>query len=373
MAGVYVHIPFCKQRCIYCDFYSTTDAAWQATYVDMLIAEARNRRHEIRPKFSTLYLGGGTPSLLSDYLLHKLIDGLRGELRLEGVQEFTVEVNPDDVTPALVRSFVDMGVNRVSMGVQSLMDNELRFIGRRHDARRAIDAVAMLRNGGIDNISIDLIYGIPGQTMDSWRRSLDQAVALPVQHISAYDLSYEQGTPLWRMRERGEIIQVDDDTCVDMYMQLIARLKQTGFEHYEISNFALPGYHSRHNSAYWDDTPYLGLGAAAHSYDGIVRRFNIADLRGYIHHIIDQDVAYQEETLSWQEQYDERVMLALRTARGLDTSIIHDRFGQDTYDHLMRCAQPHIQAGRLTAHAGQLRLSPNAVPLSNAIIADLFI
>lgn len=373
MAGVYVHIPFCKQRCVYCDFYSTTDAAWQATYVDMVIAEACHRRHEIGEQFTTLYLGGGTPSQLHSRLLRRLVTELRGVLPLDDVIETTVEVNPDDVTSDLAQSLHDMGVNRVSMGVQSFDDDELRLMGRRHDAQRAIDAVEALRAHAIDNISIDLIYGIPGQTMETWRQSVGRAIALRPQHISAYNLTYEVGTPLWRMRQRGDIHEVDDDTCVAMYGLLVDSLRKAGFEHYEISNFALPGMHSRHNSAYWDGTPYLGLGAAAHSYDGRMRRSNIADLRGYVHHIVDQDVAYSEEVLTPHERYDETVMLALRTARGLDTAIIHDQFGQDTYDHLMRQAAPHIAAGRVTAHGGWLRLTADGVMLSDAIISDLFL
>ncbi|MBR1475557.1 MAG: radical SAM family heme chaperone HemW [Muribaculaceae bacterium] len=372
MAGLYVHIPFCKQRCVYCDFYSTTDTALQASYVDMLIAEAHNRHGEIAQEFKTLYLGGGTPSWLDTALLVRLLDGLRVALPLGGVEEFTIEVNPDDVTTCYAEALAAVGVNRVSMGVQSMVDDELRFMRRRHDARRVIDALAVLRNHGIDNISVDLIYGIPGQTMRSWQHSLDQVIDMGVQHISAYNLSYEKGTPLWLMRQQGQLTEVDDDTCVAMYRLLVEQLKHAGYEHYEISNFALPGLYSRHNSSYWDGTPYLGLGAAAHSYDGEVRRCNIADLRGYMHHIIDQDVAYSEERLSPSEQYDETVMLALRTARGLDTSIIHHRFGQDIYDYLMLQARPHIAAGLLTAQAGWLRLTPEAVMVSDNIISDLF-
>ena len=373
MAGVYVHIPFCKQRCIYCDFYSTTQMHLRDHYVEMLVAEARHRNNEIKQPFTTMYWGGGTPSQLGNGLMRDLSNGLRSALNLTDLHEFTVEVNPDDVTHELIDTLVDMGVNRVSMGVQSFVDDELRLIRRRHDAQRAIDAVDVMRAHGIDNISIDLIYGIPGQTTDTWKLSVDKAIELNVQHISAYNLSYEAGTLLWRQRQQGELTEVDDETCVTMYLMLVNALKQAGFEHYEISNFALPGFYSRHNSAYWNGTPYLGLGAAAHSYDGQVRRYNIADLQGYLHHIIDQDVAYQEEDLTIQEQYDETVMLALRTARGLDTAIIHDRYGQAAYDYLMRQARPHIEAGRLSAQGGQLRLAPESVMVADDIISDLFL
>ncbi len=373
MAGVYVHIPFCKQRCVYCDFYSTIDAAWQDTYVDTLIDEARHRQCEVRQCFKTLYIGGGTPSQLKTDLMSRLVVGLREALPLNAVEEFTVEVNPDDVTERYVHMLAACGVDRVSMGVQSFVDDELRFIRRRHDAQGARQAVLTLRHAGINNVSVDLIYGIPSQTLDTWRYSVEQAIALDVQHISAYNLSYERGAPLWAMRERGEVTELDDDTCVEMYQLLVRRLEAAGYEHYEISNFAKPGFYSRHNSSYWDGTPYLGLGAAAHSFDGEVRRYNPADLQEYLDRINEQGIAYDEERLTAEEQYDETVMLALRTARGLDTAIIHDRFGQDTYDYLMRQARQHIDEGRLTALGGQLRLAPEAVMLADAIIRDLFL
>ena len=343
-------------------------------YIGFMIDEARERRRELpqHEPIATLYMGGGTPSQLGAQLLARLVDGLRGALPLEQLVEFTIEVNPDDVTPELVWAMQSLGVNRVSMGIQSLVDSELRLIRRRHDAHGARRAVDELRHGGISNISVDLIYGIPGQTLSTWGESVGGVIDLGVQHISAYNLSYEEGTPLWRMRERGAVTEVDDETCVAMYRQLVERLKDAGYEHYEISNFALPGCHSRHNSAYWDGTPYLGLGAAAHSYDGLVRRYNPADIKLYEQRIANRSVACDEEVLTCDEQYDELVMLSLRTARGLDTAIVHDRFGQDRYDYLMRQAQPHIAAGLLTAFAGQLRLTADGVMLSDAIIRDLF-
>lgn len=374
MAGVYVHIPFCKQRCIYCDFYSTTGSVLKTAYICDVVAEARHRQGELPADecVKTLYLGGGTPSQLDPEAMTVMLNGLRQALPLDALEEFTVEVNPDDVTLEYLQWMKSLGVNRVSMGVQSFVDRELQLIRRRHDARAAQQAVRCIRDAGINNISIDLIYGIPGQTVDSWHHSVEEAVALSVQHISAYNLSYEKGTPLWRMRELGQVTEVDDDTCVAMYQLLVERMKEAGYEHYEISNFALPGYHSRHNSAYWDGTPYLGLGAAAHSFDGKVRRYNPADLQKYLDRINEDGVAYEEEQLTTDELYDETVMLALRTSRGLDTAIVHDRFGQEVYDYLMAQARPHIDAGYLTALGGWLRLTPQAVMLSDAIIRDLF-
>ena len=374
MAGVYVHIPFCASRCSYCDFFSTLSLADAGErYVDALIAEARLRRDELRGEsVKTLYLGGGTPSQLPLTLLGRLVAGLKGVLDLGGVEEFTIEANPDDVAPDWCDALLPLGVNRVSMGVQSFEDHILRAIGRRHTARQAVQAVENLRHAGIRNISIDLIYGLPGQTLDSWTCSVEQAIALVPQHISAYGLTYEQGTRLWRQRERGEVTEVPEEQCLKMYRILVDKLQSAGYEHYEISNFALHGYHSRHNSSYWNDTPYLGLGAAAHSYDGKVRRYNPADLLGYIDKIKAGETAYEQESLTWQERYDERVMLGLRTASGVDADRLRQDFGDEAWRHFTREAQRHIAAGNLRVTANnRYILTRNGIMLSDAIIRDL--
>ena len=331
MAGLYVHIPFCGSRCSYCDFFSTLKLADEGQrYVEAIIAEARLRRDELRGEpLRTLYLGGGTPSLLPLPLLSQLVDGLRDALDLTGIEEFTIEANPDDVTPEWCSALPSLGVNRVSMGVQTFEDHILRFIGRRHTAAQVVRAIADLRGVGIDNLSIDLIYGLPGQTPDTWVHTVEQAIALEPSHISAYGLTYEEGTRLWWQRERGEVQEVPEEVCIEMYHELVKRLHDAGFEHYEISNFALPGYHSRHNSSYWDETPYLGLGAAAHSYDGNVRRSNPCDLHQYVARINAGMPACEQEEMTRWERYDERVMLGLRTARGVDAERLREDFGDE--------------------------------------------
>ena len=374
MAGVYVHIPFCASRCSYCDFFSTLslDKAG-GPYVDALIAEARLRRDELHgEQVKTLYLGGGTPSQLPLSLLERLVKGLDRALDLNGVEEFTVEANPDDVTTEWCFALAGSGVNRVSMGVQSFEDNILRAIGRRHTAAQVVTAVENLRQAGVDNISVDLIYGLPGQTLNSWRASVGQALALKPQHISAYGLTYEEGTRLWHQRERGEVSEVPEEQCLEMYCTLIEDLQAAGYEHYEISNFAMPGCHSRHNSSYWDDTPYLGLGAAAHSYDGTVRRYNPSDLQGYIDAIMAGMKVCEQETLTWQERYDERVMLGLRTSRGVDGNRLHRDFGDEVWRHFTREAARHITAGNLRIVDGtRYVLTPAGIMLSDTIIRDL--
>lgn len=374
MAGVYVHIPFCASRCSYCDFFSTLrlDEVGH-DYVEALIAEARLRKAELNGKpVKTLYMGGGTPSQLPLPLLARLIDGLKATLDLNAVQEFTLEANPDDVTPEWCAAVRALGVNRVSMGVQSFQDAVLRLVGRRHTARQAIDAVASLRHAGIDNISIDLIYGLPGQTLETWAESVRQAVDLRPQHISAYGLTYEPGTRLWQQRECGEVVEASEDQYLDMYRILVGMLQVAGYEHYEISNFALPGYRSRHNSSYWNETPYLGLGAAAHSYDGTMRRSNPADLCGYIKRITSGQPACQVEDLAWWERYDERVMLGLRTADGVDAHRLRSDFGDKAWAHFVSEARRHIDAGNIICtDDGRYILTSEGIVLSDSVMRDL--
>lgn len=373
MAGVYVHIPFCARRCIYCDFYSTMAHERIDDYIDAVVAEARCRCDELHDdKVKTLYLGGGTPSQLSTNQITVLVKGLSEALPLNNIEEFTVEVNPDDITPEYAVHLRSVGVNRISMGVQSFNDTELAFMRRRHDAGTVELALRTLRSAGIRNISIDLIYGIPGQTMETWEHSVDKAISLDVQHISAYCLSYEHGTALWQMRSAGELDELPDELCVKMHYRLAEKLKHAGYEHYEISNYSKKGFQSMHNSSYWDGTPYLGLGASAHSFDGESRRYNPSDLFQYMQLISSNGYAYAEERMKWWECYDEMVMLYLRTAAGLDTAKVRQRFGTDAYEYLMRQAGSHLKRGNLILRNDNLIISPTAIMMSDAIIRDLF-
>ena len=369
MAGLYIHIPFCKSRCIYCGFYSTTGLALREAYTDAICQELA-MRGSAEP-VGTIYLGGGTPSQLSIQQLHRIFDAQYKYNKVSAAAEVTIECNPDDVTPEFAKGISGLPVNRVSMGVQSFEDHILELIGRRHNAAQVTAAINSLRENGINNISIDLIYGLPGQTVDSWTRSVEQAVALKPQHISAYGLTYEEGTKLWHQRERGEVIEVPEEQCLMMYRILVDHLRQAGFDHYEISNFALPGYYSRHNSSYWNDTPYLGLGAAAHSYDGRVRRSNPCDLLGYVDKVMSGEAACEVEELTTGERYDERVMLGLRTSSGVDAARLREDFGDEALRHFMREAQPHIDAGHLRRAGDRYVLTGDGIMLSDSVMRDL--
>lgn len=322
MAGIYIHVPFCKTRCIYCDFYSTTlGGSRSKIFVDRLLEEASDRRSFLGDApIRTLYLGGGTPSQLKTDQLSRLIEGLHSGFDLSQLEECTLEANPEDITPQYIQS-LPREINRISMGVQSFVDDELRVLRRRHSAEKAREAVRLLQDSGIGNISIDLMYGLPLQSIDTFAYSIDQAIACGTQHISAYNLQVEEGTLLSQLVEQGEIQVAGDDTCVAMNGLLRRKLAEAGFEQYEISNYALPGYHSRHNSSYWDGTPYLGLGPGAHSYDGCrLRCWNEPDLTAYL----EGNRQEGSEHLSDTDIYNERIMLGLRTSRGIEKRFVED-------------------------------------------------
>lgn len=325
MSGIYIHIPFCATRCIYCDFYSTTLRGKGAEYAAALATEMDERRAFLKghkdkdgrwvcdDPLRTIYLGGGTPSQLGDATIREILQAIEQRFDMRQVTEITMEANPDDIHEGQ-----DWGkVNRVSMGVQSMVDSELQMLHRRHNAEQVRKAVETLRNAGINNISLDLMYGLPLQTMESWEYSIDELLKLQPQHISAYCLSVEEGTRLNTMVEKGELTPCDDETCNAMNALLRQKLHDAGFEQYEISNYARPGFYSRHNSSYWVQTPYLGLGPGAHSYDGKnLRCWNLPRVMEYL----KGNRQEEHETLTDTDLYNERVMLGLRTAKGVTLS-----------------------------------------------------
>ena len=280
MVGIYIHIPFCASRCIYCAFYSTTSLDLRQRYIEAVCREIQSRQSD--DTVSTIYLGGGTPSQLSASQLQLLFDTLYIYYKVSPDAEITIEANPDDVTPEFATVLQQLPINRVSMGAQTFDDVRLQWLHRRHNSRQVGEAVSRLRQAGVQNISVDLMYGFPHQTQADWEQDISAVLALGVEHISAYCLSIEEGTELWRKVESGKWKENTEEAERLMYYTLIDRLEAAGFEHYEISNFARPGYRSRHNTSYWTGIPYIGLGAAAHSFDGCTRSWNIDDIRQYI-------------------------------------------------------------------------------------------
>ena len=369
VAGIYIHVPFCQGRCIYCDFYSTTEGEeWKSRYVDALLAELRMRRDELPlARVHSIYIGGGTPSQLPARALAAILNEVCRLYPVDSDAEVTVEANPDDVTPEWLAALSHTPVNRLSMGVQSFDDALLRLIRRRHTAQQAVCAVEQAARHGISNVSIDLIYGLPTQTMEQWQADVRQALALDVQHLSAYSLSYEEGTPLWRMLEQGRIEEADEELSLCMYEHLIDSTRAAGFTHYEISNFCRPGRHSQHNSAYWHGVPYLGFGPGAHSYDGMrTRRWNLSDLKGYVQ-AAGSMPPHQSEVLTDDELYDETVMTRLRTSELLSRDLLTAAYRA----YCMAQAEPHLRAGRLEQAGSTIRLTRQGIFTSNDIISDL--
>lgn len=341
-------------------------------YIDALLVEAVERKKELNTEtLTTVYLGGGTPSLLSSTQLSKLVNGLKKVFDFSDLEEFTIEVNPDDVTSYYIQQAKSLGINRVSMGVQSFNDEDLRFMNRRHTVKQATDAIHIIKEAGINNISIDLIYGIPGQNIEIWKNNVDTAISLSVQHISAYTLMYEEGTRLSVMRSLGKITEVDDDIVAVMYDYLVAQLKSNCYTHYEISNFALPGFHSRHNSSYWNLTPYLGLGVAAHSFDGTVRRYNPSNLKKYLDALGEGELCVEVENITKAEKYDEYVMLRLRTADGIDADELTHRFGEEYYQFFIEKTKPLVSEGSIINENGRYYIPENHIMISDNITCDL--
>ena len=375
MAGVYIHIPFCARKCVYCDFYSVGArlADWPRL-VSALLDEARVRVPELTgagAKCDTLYIGGGTPSLLPPGEFGRLAAGV---LSLTGpVSEFTVEVNPDDVTGELADAWRGAGVDRVSMGVQSLVDGELRAIGRRHASRRAREAYDTLRRR-FGNVSLDLMFGLPGQTRRSLRESVAGVIDMRPEHVSVYSLMYEERTALTRMRDSGRIDETPEEESAAMFADITEMLDSAGYEQYEISNYSLPGFRSRHNSAYWSGEPYVGLGPAAHSYDGLrTRRANAPDVRAYISRWLDGGGdAVTVETLTDDELREEMIMTRLRTRGGIPLEEFRRRFGAVAFRSLLSASRRWVAAGLMEERDGTLALSRRGVMVSDEIIVSLF-
>lgn len=391
MAGIYIHVPFCGSRCIYCDFYSTTQGPeQQEAYVSALCNElsAPLPVADAGTHVSTVYFGGGTPSRLTPAQIGRILRGIGRRFHVAADAEVTLEMNSDDVEAFFSHQSdilrkqggVDsLAVNRISLGVQTFDDNTLHLLRRRHDAAGAVQAVRHLQQLGFDNISIDLIYGLPGQSLAQWEHDLDTAFGLGIQHLSAYALSYEPGTPLWRMREQGVVRESTEEDTITMYQRLCQRAQEAGFDHYEISNFALPGFHSRHNSSYWHQIPYYGYGPGAHSYDGLATRWaNHPSLSAYINYwgnpVFGDSVAEPPrliEHLTEDERFDEFVMCGLRIQEGIDLQRLQEQFGPSRLSALIASAQPYLRSGNLALHNHYLHLTPQSLMISDAIIREL--
>ena len=368
--GVYFHIPFCRSKCAYCDFCSTS--SWDDKRMDAYL-EALIRQLEDfflpggRYPVDTVYIGGGTPSVFGGKRLARLLKALEKRVTLARSCEITVEVNPESADKALFKTLKSAGVNRISMGVQTADDAQLKRIGRVHTFAKAQEAVELCRKFCTDNISLDLIYGLPEQTMESWLNSVDAICALQPRHISCYALKLEEGTPLWRENP----VLPDDDMQADMYLAAVERLAGKGYAQYEISNFAQKGFRSRHNSRYWDLSDYLGFGCAAHSFYGGKRFSFTSDLDAYIRGMNGQQAIVEDaDEEAFTDRVGEFIMLALRTCEGIDENAFYSRWKREFTPFASRL-EPYIKTGHVQRDAGRWHLTPKGFLVSNAIIVDV--
>ena len=372
MAGIYIHIPFCKTRCIYCDFYSTTRSEFKGRYIQTLCRELEIRRDYLQgAPIETIYLGGGTPSQLTQEDFLQIFETIERVYGMKQVREITLEANPDDLTPEYTRMLATLPFNRISMGIQTFNEKTLQLLKRRHTAPQAIAAVEHCRKAGFQNISIDLIYGLPGETAESWKYDLKQAIALNVEHISAYHLIYEEGTPMYNMLQQHRISEVDEESSVGFFSELIDQLTTAGYEHYEISNFSRPGYHSQHNTAYWKNIPYLGCGPSAHSFNRQEREWNIASLNDYINGIENGKRIYETEDLNTVTRYNEFIITSLRTCWGIPLAKLKEEFGTGLWQYCLDSAALSLKNGKLIEKDNALRLTREGIFISDSIMSDL--
>lgn len=389
MAGLYFHIPFCASRCIYCGFYSTiTPHAEKANtmdlYVDALCKEAVTEKNYLFGEYSntaerleTIYFGGGTPSQLQACHIEKIFcciaDNYADRMLNYSDMEISLECNPDDITPEFAENLRHLPINRISMGAQTFSDERLKFLRRRHKASDVRTAIERLRRVGIENISIDLMFGFPNETIEQWQLDIDKAIALNVEHISAYSLMYEEGTPLYQLLKKGLVKDMDEELYRSMYDSLIERLAIAKYEQYEISNFAklthsaVSPFRSRHNSAYWSNKPYLGIGASAHSYNLSTRRWNVDDLQKYIDGITNNRPVYEVELIDANTHYDDIVTTALRTRSGIDLSALSSPYKE----HIAKASAPLVSQGLLAITDNHLHLTRNGIYVSDFVMSEL--
>jgi oxygen-independent coproporphyrinogen-3 oxidase len=371
MAGIYIHVPFCRKPCNYCDFYHIISHENNAGFVKALLKEAVLRKDYIENEtVSTIYLGGGTPSVLALNDLENILSVIRNEYKVEPDPEITMELNPDDVNPEYMNGIRDLGINRISLGIQSWRDSDLKFLNRRHDSAKARYALEEVFRAGFGNVTIDLIYGIPGMSLGDWESNLDYSLSFDIKHLSAYHLTIEKGTVFGKMLEKGLINEIDEDESTAQFNTLIRKTAEAGFIHYEISNFARPGYFSKHNSNYWKQVSYLGLGPSAHSFNGYSRQWNKSDLRGYIKAIELGSILSESEELDNRTKFNEYIMTSLRTMWGIDLEYVERTFEKEGVDYVINTSDKFRKYGLMRQENSSLVLTDQGKMISDNIIAE---
>ena len=381
MSGIYIHIPFCKSKCAYCNFFSLVSEKKINDYVNSLKREIVSRKDYLGgEKVKTIYFGGGTPSLLPTKYIDEILKILNNNFDLVSNPEITLEANPDTIDKEQLFELKSLGVNRISVGIQSFHDDDLKYLDRKHDSRHALQIIDDLKCVGFEKLTLDLIYGIPTLTEEKWNKNLDVFFSTGISHLSAYALTVEPKTILGQRIEKGDLQDVNEDETIRHYEILVDRTKENGFEHYEISNFAKQGCRSQHNSIYWNDEKYLGLGPSAHSYDGNSRQWNISNLTKYIQLVnadIDADADleryYEKEILSKEDKFNEYVMTSLRTSWGCDIEKISAKYGSSYAEHFLKNVKKYLESWEMLKDFNTYRLTDEGMLFADRIAAELFL
>lgn len=371
MSGLYLHIPFCRKACHYCNFHFSTTAHYQERMIQAMIREMDLQHNYLSDNLETVYLGGGTPSLLSPEQLERLFQAIRSHFNLSAHPEITLEANPDDVSAESIAVWDTLGINRLSLGVQSFLQQELTWMNRAHRADQCFEAIHLAKAGGLVNLNMDLIYGLPGSTLESWSGNLDYFFRQDIPHLSAYALTVEPKTALHTMIRKGKVEAPDEGVSRSQFLYLLERMETEGYRNYEISNYARPGALARHNTAYWQGVPYLGLGPSAHSYNGHSRQWNIAHNIRYMESIEGGRIPFDLEHLTPEKKYNEWVMTSLRTQWGCRK---HDLEGFDPFyqKHFISSLQPWLERYLVLDETDTFILSPQGKLWADRISADLF-
>ena len=372
MAGIYIHIPFCRKACHYCNFHFSTSLGKAEAVVNSILKEIELRSSEMKEEVQTIYFGGGTPSILATVAIEQMLDAIKAHHAISSNPEITLEANPDDITTEKAKAWKEMGINRFSIGVQSFADENLLWMNRAHDARQSIQCIQTIREVGFDNFSIDLIYGTPGQTQEGWIKDLEKAIELKIPHLSCYALTVEEGTALHHMIGSGKKEKISADEQAERFEALVQMTSLAGYTHYEISNLALPGKESKHNSAYWEGKPYLGFGPSAHSFSGTKRSWNIADNLKYIQSIEAGILPSEEEILRETDQLNEYIMTSLRSIKGMQKDIITTKWGKDKLQIISTEIEQFIQSGKIMSTENAWVLTREGRFFADGIASSLF-
>jgi oxygen-independent coproporphyrinogen-3 oxidase len=373
MAGIYIHIPFCKTKCHYCDFYKSTDFGARTDFLSAMKKEMILRKHEVNNEtIESIYFGGGTPSLLKVNEIESILEFLYSSFQVHPYPEITLEANPDDLNGSFVQKLAGTRINRLSIGIQSFNDRDLKAMNRRHNAVQAIDCIKNAQVAGFGNLSIDLIYGLPNQSLEDWEKNVEIALFMNVSHISAYHLTYHKGTVFYDYLKSGKISEIPDEVSLAQFRLLKHRLEQAGYEHYEISNFARDGQYSKHNRSYWERKNYIGFGPSAHSFDQRTRRWNVSSLKKYLKAVENETDFWEEEVLSPQDQYNDYMITSLRTMWGISSEYLDSAFDSRYASYFRKEAQSFIETGHMFYNGQTYTLSEEGLFISDGIMEKLF-